>query len=65
VVASRSLFRNYAAVLMLLVGGALVASQMIGVAFDYAELRESATATQALEVRSAVGTIDQYLRGIE
>jgi hypothetical protein len=65
VVASRSLFRKYAAVLMLLVGGALVASQMIGVAFDYAEIRESATATQALEVRSAVGTIDQYLRGIE
>jgi signal transduction histidine kinase len=50
---------------MLLVGGALVASQMISVAFDYAEIRESATATQALEVRSAVGTIDQYLRGIE
>jgi signal transduction histidine kinase len=65
VVASRSLFRKYAAVLMLLVGGALVASQMIGVAFDYAEIHESATATQALEVRSAVGTIDQYLRGIE
>ena len=63
--ASRGLFRKYAAVLMLLVGGTLVASQMIGVAFDYSEIRESATAMQGVEVRSAVGTIDQYLKGIE
>ncbi len=50
---------------MLLVGGVLVASQLIGVAFDYAEIRETATATQGLEVRAAARTIDQFLQGIE
>ncbi len=63
--ASRGLFRKYAAVLMLLVGGVLVVAQLIGVAFDYSEIRATATATQGLEVRSATETIDQYLKGIE
>jgi signal transduction histidine kinase len=50
---------------MLLVGGTLVASQLIGVAFDYTEIRRTVTAMQGMEVRSAASTIDQYLKTIE
>ncbi|QJR10671.1 Sensor histidine kinase RcsC [Usitatibacter rugosus] len=46
-------------------GGTLVVSQLIGVSFDYTEIQESSTAAQALEVRSAVDTIDQHMLGIE
>jgi signal transduction histidine kinase len=50
---------------MLLVGGTLVGSQLIGAVFDYAEIRDTVTAVQGLEVRSAARTIDQYLKTIE
>ena len=60
-----SLFRRYAAVLMGLVGGALVIEGLIEMAFAYRESLQAAAEVQRAEVRAAAGRIEQYLGGIE
>jgi signal transduction histidine kinase len=59
------LFRRYAAVLMGLVGGALLLQGLVDIVFDYRETREAAEAVQRTEVRAAAGRIEQYLASIE
>jgi signal transduction histidine kinase len=62
---SHSLFRRYAAVLMLLVGGALVIQGLFEMAFAYRESLQAAAQVQRAEVRAAAGRIEQYLDAIE
>jgi signal transduction histidine kinase len=59
------LFRRYAAVLMGLVGGALLLQGLVDIVFDYRETRDTAEAVQRTEVRAAAGRIEQYLASIE
>jgi signal transduction histidine kinase len=59
------LFRRYAAVLMGLVGGALLLQGVIDIVFDYRETRDTAERVQSTEVRAAAGRIEQYLASIE
>jgi signal transduction histidine kinase len=61
----KGLFRKYAAILMLLVGIALVASGALQAAFNYRDTRSTVERTLAVEARSAALRIDQYLRSIE
>jgi signal transduction histidine kinase len=61
----RSLFRRYAAVLMALVGGALVIEGLFEMAFAYRESLQAAAQVQRAEVRAAAGRIEQYLDAIE
>jgi len=60
-----SLFRHYAAVLMALVGGALVIQGLVEMAFAYRESLQAAAQVQRAEVRAAAGRIEQYLGAIE
>jgi signal transduction histidine kinase len=60
-----SLFWRYAAVLMGLVGGALVIEGLFEMAFAYRESLQAAAQVQRAEVRAAAGRIEQYLGGIE
>ena len=60
-----SLFRRYAAVLMALVGGALVIQGLFEMAFAYRESLQAAAQVQRAEVRAAAGRIEQYLGAIE
>ena len=62
---TRSLFRRYAAVLMALVGGALVIEGLFEMAFAYRESLLAAAQVQRAEVRAAAGRIEQYLDAIE
>ena len=59
------LFRRYAAVLMGLVGGALLLQGLVDIVFDYRETRDTAERVQRTEVRAAAGRIEQYLASIE
>ena len=59
------LFRKYAAVLMGLVGGALVIEGLFEMAFTYRESLQAAAQVQRAEVRAAAGRIEQYLGSIE
>ena len=59
------LFRKYAAVLMGLVGGALVIEGLFEMAFTYRESLQAAAQVQRAEVRAAAGRIEQYLGAIE
>ena len=61
----KTLFRKYAAILMALVGGGLVAEGLIELAFDYQESRQAAAALQRVETRAAAERIGQFLAGIE
>jgi signal transduction histidine kinase len=61
----KSLFRKYAAILMALVGGGLVAEGTIQLAFDYQESRRAAAELQRVETRAASERIGQFLEGIE
>src|SRR3954462_6214193 len=61
----RSLFRKYAAILMALVGGGLVAEGLIELAFGYQESRQAAAELQRVETRAAADRIGQFLEGIE
>ena len=60
-----SLFRKYAAVLMLLVGLSLILSSALDIAFNYFETREQIELRQGVEARAAAARIREYLRGIE
>jgi signal transduction histidine kinase len=60
-----SLFRRYAAVLMALVGGALVIEGLFDMAFAYRESLQGAAEVQRAEVRAAAERIEQYFGGIE
>ncbi len=59
------LFRKYAAVLMGLVGGALVIEGLVGMAFTYRESLQAAAQVQRSQARAAAERIGQYLAGIE
>ena len=59
------LFRRYAAVLMGLVGGALLLQGLVDLVFDYRETRNTAEGVQRTEVRAAAARIEQYLASIE
>ncbi len=59
------LFRKYAAVLMGLVGGALVIEGLFEMAFTYRESLQAAAQVQRAEVSAAAGRIEQYLAAIE
>ncbi len=60
-----SLFRKYAALLMLFAGIVLVADSALDVAFNYAETRAQVELYQDVEARAAAGRIRDYLKGIE
>jgi signal transduction histidine kinase len=62
---NRSLFRKYAAVLMLFVGIVLIAGGALEVAFNYAETRAQVELRQDVEARSAAARIRDYLKDIE
>jgi signal transduction histidine kinase len=61
----KSLFRKYAAILMALVGGGLVAEGLVALAFEYQGSRQAATELQRVETRAAADRIGQFLEGIE
>jgi signal transduction histidine kinase len=61
----KSLFRKYAAILMSLVGGGLVAAGLVEIAFDYEVSRGAAAQLQRVETRAAAERIGQFLSGIE
>jgi signal transduction histidine kinase len=61
----QGLFRKYAAILMLLVGIALVASGALQASFNYRDTRAAVERTLAIEARSATLRIEQYLKAIE
>jgi two-component system, NtrC family, sensor kinase len=60
-----SLFRKYAAVLMLLVGVFLLVHGLLEALFNYADTREQVERHLATEARAAALRIEQYLRSIE
>ncbi len=60
-----SLFRKYAAVMIALVGGAMVLEGLVEMAFTYRESLQTASQVQGAEVRAAAGHIEQYLAAIE
>ena len=62
---SHSLFRRYAAVLIALVGGALVIQGLFEMLFAYRESLQAAAQVQRAEVRAAAERIEQYLEAIE
>jgi signal transduction histidine kinase len=59
------LFRRYAAVLMGLVGGALVLQGLLEMGFAYRESLQAAARVQHAEVRAAADRIHQYFTGLE
>jgi len=61
----RSLFRNYATVLMLFVGVALIAGGAAEIAFNYKETREQVELRQDTEARAAAARIRDYLHYLE
>ena len=60
-----SLFRKYAAVMMLLVGGALAVGGVFELIFNYLESRAQTDRQQSVEARAAAARIEQYLKGVE
>ena len=60
-----SLFRKYAAVMMLLVGGALAVGGVFELIFNYLESRAQTDQKQSVEARAAAARIEQYLKGVE
>jgi two-component system, NtrC family, sensor kinase len=60
-----SLFRKYAAVMMLLVGVALGVAGALEMIFGYRESRGQIDLRQGVEARAAAARIEQYLQGIE
>ncbi len=60
-----SLFRKYAAVMMLLVGGALLVGGVLELIFNYFESRAQIDRQQSIEARAAAARIEQYLKGVE
>jgi len=60
-----SLFRKYAAVLMLFVGVSLIVSGALEVLFNYRDTLSQVDAQLATEARAAGSRIEQYLRSIE
>jgi signal transduction histidine kinase len=61
----RSLFRRYAAVLMVFVGIALIAGGTLEVVFNYQETREQVELRQDVEARAAAARIRDYLRNLQ
>ena len=59
------LFAKYAALIVALVGGALVASGAISLYFAYGESRQALLALQREKADAAAYRIEQYVRGIE
>src|SRR6185436_5206402 len=60
-----SLFRKYAAVLMLFVGVSLIVSGALEALFNYRDTLSQVDAQLATEARAAGSRIEQYLRSIE
>jgi signal transduction histidine kinase len=63
--ARSGLFRRYAAVLMGLVGGALVLQGLLEMGFAYRESLQAAARVQHAEVRAAADRVRQYLAALE
>jgi signal transduction histidine kinase len=59
------LLRKYAALLVLLVGGALVANGAIEIYYSYSENRAAAVAVQSEKVQGAAAIIEQFVKEIE
>ncbi len=59
------LFAKYAALIVALVGGALVASGAISLYFAYGESRQALLALQREKADAAAYRIEQYVRGLE
>src|SRR6188472_1895097 len=60
-----SLFRQYASVLMVFVGAALLLSGVLETAFNYRETRGQVDTQLATEARAGAARIEQYLKSIE
>ncbi len=59
------LFRKYAAVLILLVGGVLLLSSVVNLFFSYRETRAALVRLQRQQALAAASRIEQFVRGIE
>ena len=59
------LFRKYAAVLILLVGGVLLLSSLVNLAFSYRETRAALVRLQRQQAQAAASRIEQFVQGIE
>src|SRR5688572_27771651 len=58
------LFRKYAAVLSIFVGGGVLLVGALEMTFNYRESRDAVESIQAVEVSAAAMRIEQYLDGI-
>ena len=63
--ASGGLFRKYAAVLILLVGGMLLLSSLVGIYFSYQETKATLVGLERQQTLAAAGRIGQLVTGIE
>jgi signal transduction histidine kinase len=59
------LFRKYAAVLILLVGGVLLLSSLINLYFSYQETKAALVRLQRQQVLAGASRIEQFVKGIE
>jgi len=62
---TRSLFRKYAALLVALVGGALIVNAAIEMYYSYGESREALIAVQREKAQGAAAVIEQFVKEIE
>jgi HAMP domain-containing protein len=60
-----SLFRKYAAVLILLVGGVLLLSSLVNLYFSYQETKRALIRLERQQAQAAAGRIEQFVTGIE
>src|SRR5262249_17982764 len=59
------LFRKYAAVLILLVGGVLLVSSVVNLVFSYRQTKAALARVQRQQVLAAANRIEQFVSGIE
>lgn len=59
------LFRKYAAVLILLVGGVLLLSSLVNMYFSYQETKKALVRLEREQALAAASRIEQFVKGIE
>ena len=59
------LFRKYAAVLILLVGGVLLVSSVVNLSFSYRDTKAALVRVEREQALAAAGRIEQLIKGIE
>jgi signal transduction histidine kinase len=64
-IAGRSLFRKYSALLLTLVGGALIVNAAVEMYYSYGERREALIAVQREKAQGVAAVIDHFVKEIE